>query len=182
MSEIRWPHRWCGAVFSFLTQSFKADLQPWTSYSANLQSHKNWFEELATSSETPTTYVKMSRHQVLKYNLIRIWNICYLRGCSAKQWHYLLEGSALQIQCGAVMTRSICEIVNPPVTGEFPAEMASNAENFPFDDVIMMDSKVNTDKKSYRKSLQRGILWKDSCCIHIWGFWMQCHVFHCVHW
>ena len=26
---------------------------------------------------------------------------------------------------------------NSPVTGEFPAQMASNAEMFPFDDVIM---------------------------------------------
>ena len=26
---------------------------------------------------------------------------------------------------------------NSPVTGEFPAQMASNAEKFPFDDVIM---------------------------------------------
>ena len=25
-----------------------------------------------------------------------------------------------------------------PVCGEFPAQMASNAENFPFDDVIML--------------------------------------------
>ena len=27
---------------------------------------------------------------------------------------------------------------NSPVTSEFPAQMASNAEMFPFDDVIMM--------------------------------------------
>ena len=27
---------------------------------------------------------------------------------------------------------------NSPVTGEFPAQMASNAENVPFDDVIML--------------------------------------------
>ena len=26
---------------------------------------------------------------------------------------------------------------NSPVTGEFPAKMASNVENFPFDDVII---------------------------------------------
>ena len=29
-----------------------------------------------------------------------------------------------------------------PVTGEFPAQMASNAEMFPFDDVIMADYKI----------------------------------------
>ena len=28
---------------------------------------------------------------------------------------------------------------NSPVTGEFPAQMASNAEMFPFDDVVMID-------------------------------------------
>ena len=29
--------------------------------------------------------------------------------------------------------------VNSPVTGEFPAQKASNAEMFPFDDVIMLN-------------------------------------------
>ena len=31
---------------------------------------------------------------------------------------------------------------NSPLTGEFPAQMASNAEMFPFDDVIMLWSKA----------------------------------------
>ena len=31
----------------------------------------------------------------------------------------------------------LCE-GNSPVTGEFPAQKASNAEKFPFDDVIML--------------------------------------------
>ena len=37
---------------------------------------------------------------------------------------------------------------NSPVTGEFPAQMASNAENVPFDDVIMesMDPVYKVDK------------------------------------
>ena len=33
---------------------------------------------------------------------------------------------------------------NSPVTGEFPAQRASNAEMFPFDDVIMMDTYMMT--------------------------------------
>ena len=33
--------------------------------------------------------------------------------------------------------RNIKAAGNSPVTGEFPAQMASNAEMFPFDDVII---------------------------------------------
>ena len=32
---------------------------------------------------------------------------------------------------------------NPPVTHEFPAQRASNAENVPIDDVIMVDHSQN---------------------------------------
>ena len=35
---------------------------------------------------------------------------------------------------------------NSPVTGEFPAQMASNAEKFPFDDVIMLDVFLSAGK------------------------------------
>ena len=31
---------------------------------------------------------------------------------------------------------------NSTATGEFPAQMASNAENFPFDDVIMLEMEA----------------------------------------
>ena len=32
---------------------------------------------------------------------------------------------------------------NSPVTGEYPAEMASNAEMFPFDDVIVLSGQIS---------------------------------------
>ena len=32
---------------------------------------------------------------------------------------------------------------NSPVTGEFPAQLASNAENVPFDDVIMLRGRLS---------------------------------------
>ena len=35
---------------------------------------------------------------------------------------------------------------NSPGTGEFPAQMASNAEMFPFDDVIMLWRVINLDR------------------------------------
>ena len=35
---------------------------------------------------------------------------------------------------------------NSPVTGEFPAQKASNAEMFPFDDVIMIYFSIGTTK------------------------------------
>ena len=40
-----------------------------------------------------------------------------------------------------VRVTGLCE-GNSPVTGEFPAQRASNAENVPFDDVIMNSLKV----------------------------------------
>ena len=36
--------------------------------------------------------------------------------------------------CG---TKPLCKVLQPKVAGEFPAQMASNAKNVPFDDVIM---------------------------------------------
>ena len=35
---------------------------------------------------------------------------------------------------------------NSPVTGEFPAQKASNVEKFPFDDVIMIYFSIGTTK------------------------------------
>ena len=63
-----------------------------------------------------------------------------------------------------------------PETGEFPAEMASNAEMFPFDDVIMLSNWVTTVLHysiDIRVSLQK-TTWL--CCVLFW----LCHdLTHC---
>ena len=42
-------------------------------------------------------------------------------------------------QTSELRVTGLC-VGNSPVTGEFPAQMASNVENVPFDDVIMSTS------------------------------------------
>ena len=42
---------------------------------------------------------------------------------------------------------------NSPVTGEFPAQMASNAEMFPFDDVIMNCCEMLTQPRCRRRAV-----------------------------
>ena len=44
---------------------------------------------------------------------------------------------SLNIASQELRTTGLCE-GNSPVTGEFPSQRASNAEMFPFDDVIMI--------------------------------------------
>ena len=68
---------------------------------------------------------------------------------------------------------------NSPVTGEFPAQRASNAKIFPFDDVIMMSKWMNRfTELSWGKYdgrtlctcplAVRVVLWQTShtCCVH----------------
>ena len=68
---------------------------------------------------------------------------------------------------------------NPPGTGEFPAQMVSNAENFPFDDVIML--QVGCDQQYF------------NCCLastqilvpghsHFAYIWSLCQVMALTHW
>ena len=49
----------------------------------------------------------------------------------------------------------------PPVTGEFPAQKASNAEMFPFDDAIMNNCDTDLDIPEYAKSISK--------CIFYWS-------------
>ena len=52
---------------------------------------------------------------------------------------------------------------NSPVTGEFPAQRASNAEIFPFDDAIMVGTKHTTLRNS------ASVSWLDSCTVLLVG-------------
>ena len=42
---------------------------------------------------------------------------------------------------------------NPTVTGEFPVQMASNTEMFPFDDVIMAQTTLSHDAMAWKRFL-----------------------------
>ena len=56
---------------------------------------------------------------------------------------------------------------NSPGTGEFPAQMASNAENFPFDDVIMRlhdQNEICNDRSTWNSTLNK---------IRAWATWWR---------
>ena len=60
---------------------------------------------------------------------------------------WLFTQPSVQTQIKENVT-GLCE-GNSPVTGEFPAQRASNAEIFPFDDVIMKYVHWNTYSQSF---------------------------------
>ena len=61
-------------------------------------------------------------------------------GVSNHQPHYCLLNRLFRSKSKKTSTLRVTGLCvgNSPVTGEFPAQMASNAEMFPFDDVIMI--------------------------------------------
>ena len=88
-----------------------------------------------------------------KFSFLRQWVLCFL---ILFPWfvnkHYsdvIMDGAASQIASLTIVYSSVYSgadqrkhqspngAENSPVTGEFPAQMASNAKMFPFDDVIM---------------------------------------------
>ena len=89
--------------------------------------------------------VAMSRKKSTRFTVHPLqWRHNELTGVSIHQLHDCVLNRLFTCRSkrtSKLRVTGLC-VGNSPVTGEFPAQKASNAENFPFDDVIMLHDDV----------------------------------------
>ena len=76
-----------------------------------------------------------------------MWNVFLLHYSDVKMGTMASQITHVSIACSAVCSGTYCE-GNPSVIGGFLSQRASNAEMFPFDDVIMV-TRVTTWRRAF---------------------------------